>query len=187
VSPLARLRAARQRWGRLGVFADLSDDERRTLVQLARTQAKENAAARSAGGIDPGAWISPLASIRFAERVNIAAGATVGPFCCVWGGWSTGRARIGRDALLSPGVVLVAGNHGIDGTGPVRAAGFDERDVEIGEGAWIGAHAVVVGCRVGNGAVVGANAVVTEDVPDLAIAVGTPARVVGWRTDEPRG
>ncbi|HET7530031.1 MAG TPA: acyltransferase [Mycobacteriales bacterium] len=187
MNPLARLTAARRRWGRLGVLAELSDDERRALVQLARVQAKDNVAARDAGAIDPAAWVSPLASIRFAERVSIAAGATVGPYCCVWGGWSTTWARIGTDALLSPGVVLVAGNHEIGGTGPVREQGFDEADVEIGPGAWIGAHAVVVGCRVGAGAVVGANAVVTQDVPDHAIAVGSPARVVGWRHDDARG
>jgi acetyltransferase-like isoleucine patch superfamily enzyme len=186
VSLSTRLRAARQRWGRLGMLADLSVDERRALVQLARVQAKENLVARGVGDIDPGAWISPTASIRFAERVRIDAGATVGPFCCVWGGWSTTWVRIGKDALLSPGVVLVAGNHDISGTGPVREQGFEELDVEIGDGAWIGAHAVVVGCRVGNGAVIGANAVVTQDVPDRAIAVGAPARIVGWRTDDAR-
>jgi acetyltransferase-like isoleucine patch superfamily enzyme len=58
---------------------------------------------------------------------------------------------------------------------------MEELDVEIGAGAWIGAHAVIIGCRVGAGAVVGANSVVTSDVPDHAIAVGAPARVVGRR------
>lgn len=187
MNPLAKLRTARRRWSRLGLFADLTDDERRALVQLAKTVADENISARSAGVIDPAAWISPFATIRFAERVSIGPGATVGPFCCVWGGWSTSWARVGANALLSPGVVLVAGNHDTSGTAPVRELGFEELDVEIGAGAWIGAHAVVVGCRVGDGAVVGANAVVVEDVPANAIAVGAPARVVGWRSDEPRG
>jgi acetyltransferase-like isoleucine patch superfamily enzyme len=165
----------------LRLLASLGRDEREALRRVARTVAEESVAVRSAAGIHPDATISPLASIRFAERVEIGPRAHVGPFCCVWGGWSRTHARVGAGALLSPGVVLVAGNHRIDGPGAVRDLGFEELEVAVGDGAWIGAHAVVVGCRVGAGAVVGAGSVVTEDVPDGAIAVGAPARVVGMR------
>src|SRR5438270_2025320 len=105
---------------RLAPFAELNDDARRALLELARAQGEENVAPRRSATIDASAWISPLATIRFAERVAIGPGATVGPFCCVWGGWSRTWARIGAGALLSPGVVMVAGNHGTDGTGPIR-------------------------------------------------------------------
>jgi acetyltransferase-like isoleucine patch superfamily enzyme len=175
------LRGWRRRWRALLVFADLPPESRRALVELGRVTAEENVDPRSSDTIDDSAWISPLASLRFTERVAIGARATVGPYCCVWGGWSRTWARVGADALLSPGVVLVAGNHGISGQGPVRDEPMEELDVEIGAGAWIGAHAVIIGCRVGEGAVVGANSVVTSDVPDHAIAVGAPARVVGRR------
>ena len=183
MSPRKRLAAALRRWRDLRVLADLPDDARLALRDLALHQAKENLAPRSSPRIHPSAKISPLASIRFAERVEIGSRATVGPYCCVWGGWSRTWARIGANALLSPGVILVAGNHGTNGTGPVRDQPFEELDVEIGAGAWIGAHAVVVGCRVGVGAVVGAGAVVTSDIPDYAIAVGAPARVIGSRNE----
>ena len=50
---------------------------------------------------------------------------------------------------------------------------------EIGDDVFIGAGARVLGgIRVGNGAVVGANAVVIDDVPDGATVVGIPARVI---------
>jgi acetyltransferase-like isoleucine patch superfamily enzyme len=184
-----RLRAARQRWRALAALADLPADARVGLIELARVQAKENVTPRQRPTIDPTARISPLASIRFDERVEIGPRATIGPWCCVWGGWSRTWARVGADALLSPGVILVAGNHGMDGTAPIRDQPFVELDVEIGDGAWIGAHAVVVGARVGRGAVIGAGAVVTSDIPDYAIAVGIPARVVGNRAgaDQPAG
>ncbi|HET7312390.1 MAG TPA: hypothetical protein VFJ17_13800 [Mycobacteriales bacterium] len=187
MNPIDALRLARRRHRRLRAFADLPDDARRALLDLARVQGKENVAARHSATIDATAIISPFATLRFLDRVEIGPRATIGPFCCVWGGWSRTWARVGADALLSPGVILVAGNHGIDGRGPIRDEPFEELDVEIGEGAWIGAHAVVVGCRVGRGAVVGAGAVVLSDIPDHAIAVGSPARVIGMRPDSEHG
>jgi acetyltransferase-like isoleucine patch superfamily enzyme len=49
------------------------------------------------------------------------------------------------------------------------------------EGATIGANAVVVcGVTVGRHALVGAGSVVTKDVPDYALVLGNPAKVVGW-------
>lgn len=165
------------------VLARLTAEERAALRHIATWAANENFGARREGKIHGEAVISPLASLRFAERVEIGARANIGPFCCIWGGWSHTWARVGEGALLSPGVVLVAGNHVTAGEGPVRDLGFEELDVEVGPGAWVGAHAVVIGCRVGAGAVVGANSVVTEDVPERAIAVGSPARVVGYRAD----
>lgn len=38
---------------------------------------------------------------------------------------------------------------------------------------------IIAGVTIGEGALVGAGAVVTKDVPDFAIAVGVPARVIG--------
>jgi acetyltransferase EpsM len=51
--------------------------------------------------------------------------------------------------------------------------------VLIGEGSWIGAGATIIqGVSVGRWAVVGAGAVVLNDVPDNAVVVGNPARII---------
>lgn len=181
---MTRIGRARALAGALRELAELPPDDRRALVHLARWVGREHVAARRSATVDSTAWISPMASLRFTERVEIGPRATIGHYCCVWGGWTRTWARVGASALLSPGVVMVAGNHGIDGRGPVRDAPFTELDVEVGAGAWIGAHAVIIGCRVGTGAVIGAGAVVTEDIPDYAIALGAPARVVGTRPED---
>lgn len=55
-------------------------------------------------------------------------------------------------------------------------------EVIIGDDVWIGAGAkILMNVRIGTGAVIGANAVVVSNIPDYAIAVGIPARVVKYR------
>jgi UDP-2-acetamido-3-amino-2,3-dideoxy-glucuronate N-acetyltransferase len=59
-------------------------------------------------------------------------------------------------------------------------------DWHVGEthvqyGAAIGAGAVIVtGVTIGRWAMVGSGSVVTKDVPDFALVVGNPARVIGY-------
>lgn len=52
----------------------------------------------------------------------------------------------------------------------------------VEEDAWLGVGVIVLsGVRIGRGAVVGAGSVVSRDIPDGAVAVGNPARVVKYR------
>lgn len=61
----------------------------------------------------------------------------------------------------------------------------DKEMTVIGNDVWIGARAIILeGVKVGHGAVVGAGAIVTKNVPNHAIVVGVPARIVGYRFDE---
>lgn len=51
----------------------------------------------------------------------------------------------------------------------------------VKEGASLGANSTIVcGHTVGRFAMVGAGSVVTKDVPDFALVVGNPAKVIGW-------
>lgn len=58
--------------------------------------------------------------------------------------------------------------------------------ITIGDDTWIGSNVTILpGCRrIGVGAVIGAGSVVTKDVPDFAIVVGNPARVISTRLTE---
>jgi acetyltransferase-like isoleucine patch superfamily enzyme len=58
-------------------------------------------------------------------------------------------------------------------------------DIIVGNDVWIGQNALILsGVNIGNGAIVGAGAVVASDVPDYAIVVGNPAKVIRFRFNE---
>jgi galactoside O-acetyltransferase len=95
--------------------------------------------------------------------------------------------KIGAYCLIGPGVVMRTASHRISRLDvKIQNQGHDPLDIVIGDDCWIGANAVILGgVKIGEGAVIGAGAVVTKDVPALGIAVGVPARVVKFRTQKP--
>lgn len=55
----------------------------------------------------------------------------------------------------------------------------------IGNDCWIGNGAIINGgLKLGHGCVIGCGSIVTHDVPDYAIVVGQPARILRFRFDE---
>ncbi len=78
-----------------------------------------------------------------------------------------GASVIGDDCIIRQNCTL----------GLRRLDALDEAPV-LGNGVQLGAGAVLLGrIHVGDGAVIGANAVVLEDVPPGAIAIGVPATI----------
>lgn len=54
--------------------------------------------------------------------------------------------------------------------------------IRVKRGASIGANSVIIGgTSIGENALVGAGSVVTKDVPDNAVVVGNPARIIRYR------
>ncbi len=51
----------------------------------------------------------------------------------------------------------------------------------VKEGASIGANATIIcGHTIGKHSLIGAGAVVTKDIPDYALVLGNPAKIIGW-------
>jgi acetyltransferase-like isoleucine patch superfamily enzyme len=112
------------------------------------------------------------------------------------------RTDIGCNVVISSGggisigkAVLIGGNCYIGGGRyltdrldlPMLDQGvYSKGPVVIEDDVWLGAGATVLdGVHIGKGCVVGAGAVVTKDIPDYAIAVGVPARVIRHREVSP--
>lgn len=90
--------------------------------------------------------------------------------------------RIGSDVLIGSDVQIIDHSHGTKRDTPIRLQKAQIGTVEIGDDVWIGAGArILMNVKIGNGAVIGANAVVINDIPEYAIAVGSPAKVVKFR------
>lgn len=75
---------------------------------------------------------------------------------------------MGANCNLNQGVTIGKHNRGERKGCPV-----------LGDGVYVGPGAKIFGgIRIGNDVAIGANAVVTRDLPDHAVAVGVPARVI---------
>ena len=87
-----------------------------------------------------------------------------------------GGITIEDGVQIAANVQLISNNHD-----PYDLSILTCKPVLIKEAAWIGAGATILpGVCVGKHAVVGAASVVTKDVPDYAVVVGNPAKVIKY-------
>ena len=93
--------------------------------------------------------------------------------------------QIGRDVGIAQNCALYPYEHGVAPGTPISQQPLESKGpIVIDDHAWLGVGVIVLdGVRIGKGAVIGAASVVTQDIPDGAIAVGSPARVVKMRSD----
>lgn len=120
--------------------------------------------------------MSPLTAIR-PHMVNIGRNVTVMNGCLMM---SAGGITIEDNAQIAANVQLISNNHD-----PYERNVIICRPVHICKGAWIGAGSTILpGVTVGKHAIVGAASVVTKSVPDYAVVVGNPAKVLKYLDKE---
>ena len=128
----------------------------------------------------------------FSEGVFIEEGAYIGennyfgPYTMI------NNAIIKNYCSIGPGVKIGQGMHSLNYITTYQKISkslinysLDKNPAIIGNDVWCGANVVILqGVEIGDGAVIGANAVVTKDIPPYGIAVGIPAKVVRFRFKE---
>ena len=94
--------------------------------------------------------------------------------------YSTHSIILHKDVLTADKVYISDNIHGYEDINiPIRKQPIvQKKEVEIGEGSWLGENVCVIGAKIGKHCVIGANSVVTKDIPDNCLAVGSPARVI---------
>ncbi len=130
--------------------------------------------------------VGPFVMLEAQENGFITIGKECGinPFGMIYG---AGGVTIGDYTRIAAHVVIVSSNHGFDDvTRNIKDQESIARGVIIGSDVWIGTGARILdGVRIGDHAVIGAGAVVTKDIPEYAVAVGVPAKVLRYRGEQP--
>jgi serine O-acetyltransferase len=109
--------------------------------------------------------------LELAIDIHLHPSTRIGPglYIAHYGGiWVNPRATLGSHCNLAHGVTIGA---------PAASVGAPL----LGDRVWIGSGAVISGrVRVGSGVVIGANSLVVASLPENAVAVGVPARVISY-------
>jgi virginiamycin A acetyltransferase len=105
--------------------------------------------------------------------------------------------KIGRYCSFAENVYIYNANHPhkFKSTHPffydpsfsyVESEQINRRCIEIGNDVWIGQNAIILPSvtNIGDGAVIGAGTIVTKNVPDYAVVVGNPGKVIKYRFSE---
>ncbi len=114
------------------------------------------------------------------QDMDIRSGVWIGQQCFLH---SAGGLIIEQEVGIGPRTVVLTSQHRDPGREkPLMAGPLEFAPVRIGEGSDIGAGSVILpGVTIGRGALIGAGSVVTKDIPDFAVAVGNPAKILRYR------
>lgn len=110
-------------------------------------------------------------SLRIGEKAVFGADNTINGYLDI---------EFGDATLLADSIYVCDFDHRYsDIHSPIKDQGIVKTPVRVGPETWVGTKVTILrGATVGRGCVLGAHAVVRGDVPDHAVAVGAPARVV---------
>ena len=116
----------------------------------------------------------------FGQNVNVGNNVSIGDYCKVQNNVSIYEGVTLQDYVFCGPSMVFTNILDPKCKYPQVGAQFYVKTL-VKEGASIGANATIVcGITLGKHCLVGAGSVVTKDVPDYALVVGVPGKVIGW-------
>lgn len=126
--------------------------------------------------IYPGVTFGGDGSIEIGDDVSIGSGTII------MSSKENGGVYIGEKTLVAANVYIIDSDHGIAHNMPIKEQRSAVSRVHIGSDVWIATGCIILrGSTIQNGAVIGANSVVKGEIPENAIAVGSPVTVKKFR------
>lgn len=138
---------------------------------LIRKKLSQKFTLKFAVGIHPSTILSPY--LKVAEGTVIMAGVIINP-----------NVEVGKHCILNTGCII---EHDckiedyVHISPGVSLAG----NVSVGEGTHIGiGSSVIQGIKIGKWATIGAGSVIIRDVPDYAVVVGNPGKIIKYHSSD---
>jgi acetyltransferase-like isoleucine patch superfamily enzyme len=127
---------------------------------------------------------SNIGSYSYVTRNTSIVHANIGAFCSI-----SNNVRIGMGQhkvnSISTSPIFYSKNNALGISWGVRNEFEEFQRVNVGSDVWIGTGVMIMsGVSIGHGAIIGAGAIVTKDIPNYAIVVGIPAKIIKYRFDE---
>jgi UDP-2-acetamido-3-amino-2,3-dideoxy-glucuronate N-acetyltransferase len=116
----------------------------------------------------------------FGQNVNVGNNVSIGDFCKVQNNVSIYEGVTLEDYVFCGPSMVFTNILDPKCKYPQVGAQFYVKTL-VKEGASIGANATIVcGITLGKHCLIGAGSVVTKDIPDYALVVGVPGKILGW-------
>jgi len=111
-------------------------------------------------------WIGHYSVIDCIGGVTIGEGVNISSHCVIYSHSSHDAIRLlGKKFITIPAE---------------KRDGYVLKPVSIGSFTFIGTSSIILpGARIGTGCIIGAGSLINKEIPDFAIAIGNPAKIVG--------
>nr|WP_314553979.1 acyltransferase [uncultured Capnocytophaga sp.] len=122
-------------------------------------------------------WLAAVPLTGEKSKLIIEDGVNIGNFNHIY---ATQSIIIRKNVLTADKIYISDNLHGYENiyTPIIKQPIVQKKEVEIGEGSWLGENVCIIGASIGKHCVVGANSVVTKDFPDYCVIVGAPAKII---------